>query len=218
MGLVSNGEEEGKGTALTLAAYDLLKASDLNFVGNIEGNDIIAGKVDVVVCDGFTGNVILKTMEGTAGAIVDLLRAQLRSSLARQARRGAGHARAAGAGQAPGLRRVRGRAGAGRQRRADQLPWPLEGAGDHPGAAARRPYGQSRIWWGLSGASSPHTSAQPPNPRRWWPNEPLVEVPCIWYAIGVRYMCPPANRCAAQVMSPEPAPRAAESAARAGCQ
>jgi len=81
VGLVSNGEEEGKGTVLTLAAYDLLKASTLNFVGNIEGNDIMAGKVDVVVCDGFTGNVILKTMEGTAGAIIDLLRAQLRSSL-----------------------------------------------------------------------------------------------------------------------------------------
>ena len=81
VGVVSNGEEEGKGTALTLAAYDLLKASALNFVGNIEGNDIMAGKVDVVVCDGFTGNVILKTMEGTAGAIIDLLRVQLRSSL-----------------------------------------------------------------------------------------------------------------------------------------
>lgn len=81
VGLVSNGEEEGKGTALTLAAYDLLAASGLHFAGNIEGNDITAGAVDVVVCDGFTGNVILKTMEGTASTIVDLLRTELRGSL-----------------------------------------------------------------------------------------------------------------------------------------
>jgi glycerol-3-phosphate acyltransferase PlsX len=81
VGLISNGEEEGKGTALTLAAYDLLKASDLNFIGNIEGNEVTGGKADVIVCDGFTGNVILKTMEGTAGTIVGLLRSQLRSSL-----------------------------------------------------------------------------------------------------------------------------------------
>lgn len=80
-GLISNGEEEGKGTPLTLAAHDLLKGSGLNFMGNVEGNDIMTGDLDVIVCDGFTGNVILKTMEGTAGAIVDLLRAQLRSSL-----------------------------------------------------------------------------------------------------------------------------------------
>jgi glycerol-3-phosphate acyltransferase PlsX len=81
VGLISNGEEEGKGTPLILAAYDLLKQSDLNFAGNIEGNDVMEGDVDVVVCDGFTGNVILKTMEGTAGAIVDLLRESLRGSL-----------------------------------------------------------------------------------------------------------------------------------------
>ncbi|MGH2387506.1 MAG: phosphate acyltransferase PlsX [Chloroflexota bacterium] len=81
VGLMSNGEEEGKGTPLTLAAFELLKASDLNFIGNIEGNDVTAGKADVVVCDGFTGNVILKTMEGTASTIVGLLRSQLQSSL-----------------------------------------------------------------------------------------------------------------------------------------
>ncbi|MGH2409494.1 MAG: phosphate acyltransferase PlsX, partial [Chloroflexota bacterium] len=81
VGLISNGEEVGKGTALTLAAYDLLKASDLNFIGNLEGNDVTGGKADVIVCDGFTGNVILKTMEGTASTIVGLLRSQLSSSL-----------------------------------------------------------------------------------------------------------------------------------------
>lgn len=81
VGLISNGSEEGKGTPLTLAAYDLLKESGLNFAGNIEGNDIMSGEIEVVVCDGFTGNVILKTMEGTAGAIVELLRAQLRTTV-----------------------------------------------------------------------------------------------------------------------------------------
>ena len=81
IGLINNGEEEGKGTTLTLAAHELLRASTLNFAGNIEGNDIMSGDVDVVVCDGFTGNVILKTLEGTASAIVDLLRAQLQSSV-----------------------------------------------------------------------------------------------------------------------------------------
>jgi len=81
VGLVSNGEEEGKGSALTLAAYDLLKRSGLNFVGNVEGNAIANGIADVVVCDGFTGNVMLKTMEGTASVINSLLRENLRSSL-----------------------------------------------------------------------------------------------------------------------------------------
>jgi glycerol-3-phosphate acyltransferase PlsX len=81
VGLISNGEEEGKGSALTLAAYDLLKESGLNFIGNIEGNDVTAGVADVVVCDGFTGNVILKTMEGTASTIISLLRESLQSNV-----------------------------------------------------------------------------------------------------------------------------------------
>src|SRR5262249_22221953 len=57
VGLLSNGEEESKGNALTREAYGLLKASPLNFIGNIEGNDIAEGKADVVVCDGFDGNL-----------------------------------------------------------------------------------------------------------------------------------------------------------------
>jgi glycerol-3-phosphate acyltransferase PlsX len=87
VGLVSNGGEEGKGSALTLAVYKLLRESGLNFVGNIEGNDIMSGVADVIVCDGFTGNVILKTMEGTAGVVSSLLRDSLRSTL--RARAGA---------------------------------------------------------------------------------------------------------------------------------
>jgi glycerol-3-phosphate acyltransferase PlsX len=79
--LVSNGTEEGKGSVLTLAAFDLLRESGLNFVGNIEGNGIARGVADVVVCDGFTGNAILKTMEGTVSVVTGLLRESLHSSL-----------------------------------------------------------------------------------------------------------------------------------------
>jgi len=81
VGLVSNGTEEGKGSALTLAAFELLRESGLNFVGNIEANGIAKGVADVVVCDGFTGNAILKTMEGTVSVITGLLRESLQSSL-----------------------------------------------------------------------------------------------------------------------------------------
>jgi glycerol-3-phosphate acyltransferase PlsX len=66
IGLLNIGEEEGKGTDLYKEAYPLLKASSLNFVGNLEGNDLFLDKADVVVCDGFTGNVVLKLMEGFA--------------------------------------------------------------------------------------------------------------------------------------------------------
>lgn len=66
VGLVNNGSEETKGTALQLAAYPMLKESGLNFTGNIEARDVPAGKCDVVVCDGFTGNIILKLVEGVA--------------------------------------------------------------------------------------------------------------------------------------------------------
>lgn len=64
IGLVNNGVEENKGTTLTKAAYDLLKKSDLNFMGNIEARSIPDGICDVIVTDGFTGNAILKTTEG----------------------------------------------------------------------------------------------------------------------------------------------------------
>jgi len=65
--LINNGQEEGKGNQLTLEVYELLKnQSSLNFAGNIEGREILAGEADVVVCDGFVGNIILKTIEGMA--------------------------------------------------------------------------------------------------------------------------------------------------------
>lgn len=81
VGLISNGEEEVKGSELVRETFPLLQQSGLNFIGNIEGNDIPTGIADVVVTDGFTGNVILKTVEGTAKMIFDLLRAELTSSL-----------------------------------------------------------------------------------------------------------------------------------------
>lgn len=64
VGLISNGEEEGKGSELCKEAYPLLKESSVNFIGNIEGRDVMEGTADVMVTDGFTGNVILKTVEG----------------------------------------------------------------------------------------------------------------------------------------------------------
>ena len=64
VGLISNGEEEGKGDELTKETYPLLKSANINFIGNIEGRDVMEGNADVITCDGFVGNVILKTVEG----------------------------------------------------------------------------------------------------------------------------------------------------------
>ena len=77
VGIISNGEEEGKGSDLVKEAYQLLKASDLNFVGNIEGKDVPAGLADVVVTDGFTGNVLIKSFEGMAKMMKQLIREEL---------------------------------------------------------------------------------------------------------------------------------------------
>lgn len=77
--LLSVGEEEGKGNELSLAAYELLKNSSLNFIGNIEGSEIPKGKVDVIVCDGFVGNTILKFGEGLAEVIFELAKEELKN-------------------------------------------------------------------------------------------------------------------------------------------
>jgi phosphate acyltransferase len=74
VGLLSIGKEETKGNDLTREAHRLLKASGLNFTGNIEARDIYAGGADVIVCDGFTGNIALKVSEGLVEMIGDLLR------------------------------------------------------------------------------------------------------------------------------------------------
>ena len=81
VGLLSIGEEEHKGNELTKAALPLLKALNLNFIGNIEGRDIFSGVADVVVCDGFIGNVALKVSEGLVDMFVSMLRESLSSTM-----------------------------------------------------------------------------------------------------------------------------------------
>lgn len=78
VGLLSIGEEESKGNELTRESYQLLKQLPINFIGNVEGRDIYTGKVDVIVADGFVGNVALKSSEG----VVNLVRATLKETLA----------------------------------------------------------------------------------------------------------------------------------------
>jgi glycerol-3-phosphate acyltransferase PlsX len=80
VGIVSNGEEEGKGSELVKQTYALLKTSGLNFVGNVEGKDITAGLANVVVTDGFTGNVIIKNSEGVAKLLMDSIRQEIMRS------------------------------------------------------------------------------------------------------------------------------------------
>lgn len=78
VGLLNIGEEPGKGTELTIEAHRALAAEQgINFIGNVEGRDIVKGECDVIVCDGFVGNVLLKFYESVAGYIVNLLRGQL---------------------------------------------------------------------------------------------------------------------------------------------
>jgi glycerol-3-phosphate acyltransferase PlsX len=79
--ILSNGEEGGKGNELVRNAYPLLLDSGLNFIGNVEGKELFAGEADVVVTDGFTGNVLLKSTEAVAKLIMDILRQQLKSNV-----------------------------------------------------------------------------------------------------------------------------------------
>jgi phosphate acyltransferase len=81
VGLMSIGEEEGKGNSQVKLAFDLLRKSSLNFVGNVEGRDVFTGDVDVVICDGFVGNVVLKLSEGLAVSLGRLLKRELLSGL-----------------------------------------------------------------------------------------------------------------------------------------
>ncbi len=80
VGLLSNGEEPGKGNDLVKATYPLLEKSGLNFIGNVEGKELFGGEADVVVTDGFTGNVLLKSSEAVTKLLIDLLREGLLSS------------------------------------------------------------------------------------------------------------------------------------------
>ena len=80
VGVLSNGEEDSKGNELTRAASELLESAPVNYVGYVEGRDFFNGKVDVIVCDGFTGNVALKTMEGVASFAGEILKSGFEKS------------------------------------------------------------------------------------------------------------------------------------------
>ena len=77
--LLSIGEEDTKGNELTKEAFKLLKGTRLNFIGNIEGKDMFTGKADVIVCDGFIGNIALKISEGLAETIIKMLKREITS-------------------------------------------------------------------------------------------------------------------------------------------
>ena len=81
VGILSIGEEEGKGNDLVKDTYPLLKMTGLNFVGNAEGRDIFTGDFDVIVCDGFVGNVVLKTSESLGSIIVEMIKQEVKKSV-----------------------------------------------------------------------------------------------------------------------------------------
>ena len=93
VGLMSVGEEESKGNDLVKEVHQALKQVNLNFIGNVEGRDIYNGRADVIVCDGFTGNVALKTSEGLIEAMLKLMKEELTRNM--QARLGAALSRQA---------------------------------------------------------------------------------------------------------------------------
>src|SRR3954454_7150364 len=81
VGLLNIGTEEKKGNELTKHTYELLKVEDIHFIGNVEARDLLNGVADVVITDGFTGNMVLKTIEGTAISIMKMLKTSLMSSV-----------------------------------------------------------------------------------------------------------------------------------------
>ncbi|WP_209122422.1 phosphate acyltransferase PlsX [Alkalihalobacillus sp. BA299] len=81
VGLLNVGTEDGKGNELTKLTFPLLKGLNLNFVGNVEARDLLSGTADVVVCDGFTGNIVLKATEGAAASLFTILKRELTSNL-----------------------------------------------------------------------------------------------------------------------------------------
>jgi glycerol-3-phosphate acyltransferase PlsX len=84
VGLINIGEEPGKGNPLTVHAFQLLKGSNLNFYGNVEVREFINGFVDIAVCDGFTGNIVLKTAEGVAALMTQILKDSIPKTLIRK--------------------------------------------------------------------------------------------------------------------------------------
>lgn len=81
VGLLNVGTEDGKGNALTKEAFETIGATNVNFIGNVEARDVLESNCDVLVCDGFAGNILLKAMEGTAGTVMRAIRDTFMSSL-----------------------------------------------------------------------------------------------------------------------------------------
>jgi glycerol-3-phosphate acyltransferase PlsX len=84
VGLLSIGTEKTKGNKMTFETYNLLSQAPINFIGNVEGRDVVNGAVDVVVCDGFVGNILLKVAEGTADMIIDTMRTEFSRNIITQ--------------------------------------------------------------------------------------------------------------------------------------
>lgn len=84
VGLLNIGSEESKGNDLAQKTYALLKTAPVNFMGNVEGRDVPYGRADVVVCEGFVGNVLLKMAEGLAGALFDLIKEKITANVTRK--------------------------------------------------------------------------------------------------------------------------------------
>ena len=141
VGLMNIGSEPNKGNELTKAAYKLLEAAPIHFIGNVEGHDLFGEGVDVVVCDGFVGNVMLKSAERLAKAISGWLRSEIQKNPMSFA--GGVLARiSVQIGQAPHQRGgIRWPAFAGRQRHLHQGAWQFFGQGDQecdPGGEGSR--------------------------------------------------------------------------------
>ena len=121
VGILSIGEEEVKGNDLTKEAFKLLQNSPLNFIGNVEGRDMFTGQADVIVCDGFTGNVALKVSEGVFEFMMRLLKHELKATIQTKAGRIAYATGISEIQKATRLCRIRRRAASGDQRRRRHL-------------------------------------------------------------------------------------------------
>jgi glycerol-3-phosphate acyltransferase PlsX len=84
VGILSNGTESNKGTEMTLEAFQLCQQGGFNFIGNVEGHDLFNNRVDVVVCDGFVGNIVLKTMESFARGMQSWIKREITKNLKRK--------------------------------------------------------------------------------------------------------------------------------------
>ena len=82
VGLLNVGHEPGKGNQLAKEAFDLLEDAGVNFIGNVEGREVPSGNVDVIICDGFVGNVVLKLAEGLGATLLNMIKTEAKSSLA----------------------------------------------------------------------------------------------------------------------------------------